>query len=1075
MKKFTLILIGVFFASMVVFSQQKKITLNLNNVTVKEALEAIKKTGGYTYWFDAKDLDITQKVSINVVSKNIDEILVLLFNGQKVDYTIKNGNIVIRKSDKKNIPIQKKTELNKINGLVTDSKGEPIIGANIFIKGESIGTISDINGKFYIQASENDILSVSYIGFKPQDVLLTDKKTITINLIENQKLLDEVVVIGYGQVRKGDATGALASIKADDKVRGFAPNAQDMLAGKVAGVSITSEGGSPNGMSYIRIRGGSSLTASNDPLIIVDGVFIDNQGMNGVGNILNTINPTDIESFTVLKDASATAIYGSRASNGVILITTKKGTEDKLKIVYDGNMSIGMHKKGVDVMTGDEYRVFLKENYSNSSIYDQMSIRQGLVNTDWQNVIFQTTYNKEHNLSFYGSFSKKFPFRVSFGYTNQDGILKTSKMERYTGSFSLTPSLFDDHLKITLNGRGMHVNNRFTDWGAVGAAIAMDPTQAVYDKNSAYGGYFTWTGSDGNVIQVATKNPLSMLEMTNDHSSVNNFLGNVQMDYKLHFLRDLRFNLNAGIDYSKGNGTKYISEFSPSDAIYGGYDSQWNQKRNNSSFDFYSQYTKDLDLLDSHFDIMGGYSWQHYWMSGDNVGYRIAQFDKYGDPVLVSKSNYETEHYIVSFFGRMNYDIKDKYLLTLTLRNDGSSRFSKSNRWALFPSVALAWRMIDESFVKNIEAISNLKFRLSFGMTGQQDINQGDYPYIATYLKSSGDQANYLRGYKDGEPIWVSLLRPEAYNPNLKWESTATYNTGFDFGFLKNRIEGTVDLYHRYTNNLINAETKTTAGTNFKEYVAANVGNLENTGFEFAITGRPIAKKNLTWEIGTNLAYNKNKITKLSIGDDKDTKISSGVVVNMVGYATNMYYVYEQIYDKNGKPIEGLYKDQNNDGQINEQDLRPYKKAAGDLTYGLNTKLNWKAWDISIAGHGSYGNYNYNAIAANNAGLSATSIYSSETLTNRVKSAIETNFQIAQPLSDYYVQDASFFRIDNIVLGWSFSKQKIIPVSGRIYTAVQNPFVFTKYKGVDPEVFGGYDGNLYPRPLTFLFGVNLNF
>lgn len=1070
----TTMLIFVEFLNAQNYSQP--ITLNLRNATFKEFVKQIESKTQFTVVFRDALVDNKNDISINVSNKPLTEVIksVLAMKGLYANY--KNNTIVITKIESNTLPTEELPAKNKkITGLVTDSKGEPIIGANITIKGGSMGTISDNNGKFTIQAEENDILLVSSIGFKRQEVKLTDKEIISVVLIDDQKMLDEVMVIGYGQVRKGDATGALVSVKADDKVRGFAPNAQDLLTGKVAGVSIINEGGSPNGMSYIRIRGGSSLTASNDPLIIVDGVFIDNSGINGVGNILNTINPTDIESFTVLKDASATAIYGSRASNGVILITTKKGTNEKMKIIYDGNFSIGTRKKEIAVMTGDEFRVFLKENYSDLSIYNEISKLQGLVNTDWQDVIFQTTFNNEHNLSLYGGIGKKSPYRVSLGYTNQDGILKTSKMERYTGSFSLTPTLFDDHLKITLNGRGMHVNNRFADWGAIGAAIVMDPSQAVYDKDSPYGGYYTWLGSDGNVIQVATKNPLSMLEMTKDLSSVNNFIGNIQIDYKLHFFPDLRFNLNAGIDYSKGSGTKYISEFSPSDAMYGGYNSSWNQKKQNSTLDFYGQYSKNIKSFDSHFDIMGGYSWQHYWSAGDGVGYRITQFDKYGDPILVTESNYETEHYIISFFGRMNYDISGKYLFTATIRDDGSSRFSKQNRWALFPSLALGWRLSEENFIKNLNSISNLKLRLSWGVTGQQDINQGDYPYIATYLRSVGDQANYLRGYENNIPIWVSLLRPEAYNPNLKWESTATYNIGLDFGFLKNRIEGSLDLYHRITTNLINATTKTTAGTNFKEYVAANIGSLENTGVELAVNSHPIVKHDFSWEIGANLAYNQNKITKLSIGDDKNTKNVNGVVVNMVGYPTNMYFVYEQIYNANGKPIEGLYKDQNNDGQINEQDLRPYKKATGDVTFGINTKLTRKAWDLSVSSHGSLGNYNYNAIAASYAGLSPTSVFSSETLSNRVKSAFDTNFQISQPLSDYYVQNASFFRIDNIVLGWSFGKSKLVPISGRLYSSVQNPFVFTKYKGIDPEVFGGYDGNLYPRPLTILFGTNLNF
>lgn len=965
---------------------------------------------------------------------------------------------------------------NTVKGVVKDEAGEPIIGASVAVKGTTNGVVTDVDGRFALSNVKSGAAIVfSYITYISQEVQYQGQPELLITLVEDTKMLDEVIVIGYGQVRKGDATGALTSVKADASVRGFAPNAQDMLTGKVAGVTITSEGGSPSGGASIRIRGGSSLSASNDPLIVVDGVFIDNQGLGGVGNILSTINPTDIESFTVLKDASATAIYGSRASNGVILITTKKGSEGRLRITYDGNVSVSTPKKKIDVLSGDEFRSFVKNEFAGSSTYDEMVGKLGTANTNWQDEILRTTVNTEHNISVYGTANKVLPYRVSFGYTSLNGILKTSKMERYTGSFTLSPSFFNDHLKVSLNGRGMYINNRFADQNAIGAALSMDPSQSVYDDNSPFGGFFTWTGNDNNIIQVATKNPVSMLDMTEDKSDVYNFIGNAQFDYKLHFFPDLRLNLNLGMDYSKSEGTKYISELSPSDYAYGGYDQSWDQKRRNSTLDFYAQYAKDFSFLDSRFDVMGGYSWQHYWREGSNVGYRITRYDEYGNPKLDSQSNYETEHYIISFFGRLNYSIKDRYLLTFTLRNDGSSRFHKDNRWALFPSVALGWRLSEENFLKDVSAISNMKLRLGWGMTGQQDINLGDYPYMPTYMHGVGDQASYMRGYNNGTPVWVSLLRPEAFNPDLKWETTTTYNAGIDYGFLNNRIEGSIDVYHRKTKDLINAETKTTGGTNFKEYVAANIGDLENTGFEFAINGRPIVTKDFTWEIGTNFAYNRNRITELSATGDKNAKRQVGMNVHMVGHAANMFYVYEQVYDENGKPIEGFFVDRNNDGQIGEDDLRAYKNPTPDWTVGFNTKLIWKAWDLSIAGHGSLGNYNYNAIAANNAGLSASSIYSNEFLSSRVKSAFDTNFQTGHPLSDYYVQSASFFRIDNIVLGWSFKQSKQFPLNGRVYGSVQNPFVFTKYDGLDPEVFGGYDGNVYPRPVTFLLGVNLNF
>lgn len=963
-----------------------------------------------------------------------------------------------------------------VQGVVKDVNGAPVVKASVTNKHKKTGTVTDENG-FYrlLSLAPGDTLVFSFAGYETIEVPYNGPE-LNITLKEDIRQLQDVVVIGYGKVRKGDATGSVVNVKVDDKQRPGSLYAQDLLVGKVPGVTIVNEGGAPTGNSFIRIRGGSSLSASNDPLIIIDGVFIDNRAINGTGNLLGTLNPGDIESFTILKDASATAIYGSRASNGVILITTKKGSAGGLTISYDGKYSVSSRKKEIEVMSGDEFRVFLKERYGNLSLYDEIFRKQGLINTDWQDAVFHRPFNTENNLSLSGAITKNLPFRLTVGLADMDGILKTSRSDRKTASFSLTPSLFNNDLKINLNGRGMLVKNRYANWDAIGAAVAIDPTQPVYDENSPYGGFFTHLGSDHQIIQVATKNPLSMLEMTRDASEVHNFIGSAQFDYRLRFIPGLHAILNTGLDYSEGEGGKYISPFSPSDYMYGGYDASWEEMRRNSSLDFYLQYTRDLGFLDSRMDLTGGYSWQHYWLGGSNIGHRITNYDEHGDPLLVSQSNYATEHYILSYFGRLNYSMQNKYLFTFTLREDGSSRFSRQNRWSLFPSAALAWKLSEESFLKGSDAVSNLKLRLGWGITGQQDINQGDYPYIATYLGTIGTQANYLRGFNpDGSPIWVSLLRPEAYNSHLKWESTTTYNIGVDYGFLKGRIEGSLDLYRRETKDLINVETKTPSGTNFKEYVVSNIGSLENTGVELAISGSPIENKTFTWELGANLAYNKNKITKLNGGDDKDTRLINGVVVNMVGEAANSYYVYEQLYNENGKPIEGFYKDQNKDGLINEQDLRPFRKSMPDLTIGLNTRLTWRSFDLSISGHGSLGNYNYNAVAANNAALSITSVYASEYLTNRVKSALETNFEVTQPLSDYYIQDASFFRIDNILLGWSFDKTRFLPINGRIYANVQNPLVFTKYDGVDPEVFGGSDGNIYPRPVVFLLGLNLNF
>ena len=963
----------------------------------------------------------------------------------------------------------------RLNGRITDENGQPVAGAVVYVKGTSNGTTADSEGVYQLSGLKSgDIIVFSLIPSE-KELVYNGESSLDVVLEEKSFQIEDAVVIGYGQVRSGDVTGSLTSVKVDEMQRGFAPRAQDLLVGKVAGVSIINEGGAPSGNSYIRIRGGSSLSANNEPLIILDGVYIDSQGINGAGNILSTINPSDIESFTVLKDASSTAIYGSRASNGVILITTKKGSSDgkKVRFAYDGNISVGFLPKKIDVMTGDEYRVFLKDRFGDTSLYSEMASRTGLVNTDWQKEIFRPAVNTEHNLSVYGSAGKWMPYRISMGIADINGILKTSKNDRYTLSIALSPHFFKDHLKLDLTGRGMYAKNRFADWGAVGSAIHMDPTQAVYDPDSPYGGYFAWMGSDHKVIQVATSNPVSTLNMLHDEAWVYNFKGNAQITYECFYLKGLSLNASGSIDTSSSKGHKRYDPWMASDYMYGGYDSHWTQKITNTTINTYFKY--DLHTKAVHFDIMGGYEWQKYWRKGWTNGNRITQYDIYGDPIVVDDNGYENAHYLISFFGRSNLSVLDRYLLTVTIRDDGSSRFAKKNRWALFPSLALAWRISEEPFMKNVDWLSSLKLRLGWGITGQQEINV-DYGHIRSYLHSTGTEVGYIRGYNGGAPIWSELLRPESYNPDLKWESTTTYNIGIDWGVLKGRGSGSIDVYHRTTKDLINLSTRRNAGTNFKEFVATNIGSLENIGFEMSTDWIIFDRKDFGWDVSANVAYNHNKITRLASGDDSDVRLQSGMTVNMVGQPANSWYVYEQIYDDNGKPIEGLYVDRNGDGEISSADLRPFKHSSPDWTLGLRTKLRWRSFDFSVSGHGSFGVYNYNAVAADNAALSATSIYVSETLLNRAKSAFETNFEIGQPLSDYYVQDASFFRIDNIILGWSFQKQVLSSrlFSGRLYLNVQNPVTFTRYKGQDPEVFGGYDGTLYPRPATFLLGVSFN-
>ena len=966
-----------------------------------------------------------------------------------------------------------------VNGVVKDPTGEPVIGANVIIKGTTNGTVTDVDGKFMLAASKGDIISVSFIGYKMQELPATSNMNIL--LAEDSQMLENVVVIGYGTVKKNDATGAVTAIKPDEKNRGVQVSPQDMLMGKVAGVSVASSTGQPGSSSSIRIRGGSSLSAKNDPLVVIDGVIMNNSAPDGLSNPLSTVNPADIESFTVLKDASAAAIYGSRASNGVIIITTKKGKSGSVKINYSGNVSISTKRNKVDVMSGDEYRDYITNSPNvTEGMLTALDLHPG-VSTDWQDEVLRTAVSTDHNLSAYGSVKEFMPYRVSFGYTDQNGILKTSNFQRYTGSLSLTPSLFNDHLNVNLNAKGVYIKNRFADTGALGSAVAFDPTKPVYN-NSKYGGFFTWTGDytpDGTRSTSAGVNPVSMLEMVDDRSTAKSFIGNAQFDYKFHFLPELRVNMNMGIDYTSVEGKKYVDpnapgSYQPDDDATGSRNI-YNNSHNNKIFDLYGQYSKDFESISSHFDVMAGYSYQSYRTKTDKVTYYLSRRpETFGQNTTVSNEYKETDtkYVLASFYGRMNYSLMDKYLLTFTLRDDASSRFAKNKRWGLFPSLALGWKLNEESFLKDFNSLDELKLRLGWGVTGQQDINQGDYPYLSFYREGKGG-AMYPIYDAAGNVTWVNVIAPTAANPNLKWETTTTYNVGVDYSFLNNRISGSVDGYIRKTKDLINAEVNVPAGTDFAEYVVSNIGSLENKGFEFSINTRPVVGKDFNWDLGFNIAYNKTKITELTYNDNSDSPgkrfESTGgdgglrLKIHSVGYAPGSFYVFQQVYDKDGNPIEGEYVDRNGDGVVNDNDLYRYKNPVADVMMGFNSKFSYKNWDLGFNGRISLGNYNFNATAANAA------------LSNKPTSALKTGFQTRQRLSDYYIQNASYLKIDNITLGYNVNKFLATGCNARFYATVQNPIVITKYDGLDPEVNDGMDNNVYPRPITVLFGVNINF
>lgn len=977
-----------------------------------------------------------------------------------------------------------------VKGHVKDTTGEPVIGANVLVKGTTNGTITDFDGNFMLNVPKDAILSVSFVGYKSAEVKAAS--TVMVTLEDDSQVLDAVVVIGYGSVKKNDMTGSVTAIKPDKLNKGLITNAQDMMTGKIAGVSVISKGGAPGEGATIRIRGGSSLTAENDPLIVIDGLAMDNKGVKGLANPLSMVNPNDIESFTVLKDASATAIYGSRASNGVIIITTKKGQAGaRPTISYDGNVSVSTVKSTVDVMDGDQFRSFIKDIWGeDSEAYSKL----GNANTDWQKEIFRPAVSTDHNLTISGGL-KNMPYRVSFGYTNQNGIVKTSKFERYTASVSLAPSFFEDHLKINANLKGMIAKNRYADGGAVGSAVSFDPTQSVRSDDPYhqyyFDGYFQWNTDASSLNDDTWKrtfngnapgNPVALLEEKDDRAISKSLIGNLELDYKFHFLPDLHAHVNGGMDLSTGKQYTDVSPYSSTNNYYGSYG--WEQKdKYNLSLNAYLQYSKDF--TDKHrFDVMAGYEWQHFHDTSDQEYWGLYPLsnnvvENRGQRYNNTSSGSATESYLVSFFGRVNYTLLDRYLFTATVRQDGSSRFHKNNRWGLFPSFALGWKLKEEAFLKDVDVLSDLKLRLGYGITGQQNINSGDYPYLAVY-ETNKDGAYY--------PILGegTTYRPNAYNPDLKWEKTTTYNVGLDFGFLNNRINGAVDYYYRKTTDLLNS-VFVSAGTNFKNKVLSNVGSLENSGIEFSINSKPVVTTDWTWDLGFNITYNKNEITKLTTGDSENYYVAAGdnigggrdmkAMAHAVGHPASSFYVYQQVYDENGKPIENEFVDRNGDGTINGDDRYFYKKPTADVLMGLTSRLSYKSWDFSFSLRASLNNYVYNSVEAGGSDCNPTSVYSFGALNNRPLMGVANNIQSKNDntlLSDYFVQNASFMKCDNITLGYSFKKLFGAPIGGRVYAAVQNVFTITKYKGLDPEVEKGLDNNIYPRPLTTLIGLSLN-
>ncbi|MBO5470837.1 MAG: TonB-dependent receptor [Bacteroidales bacterium] len=971
----------------------------------------------------------------------------------------------------------------EVKGVVVDQVG-PIIGATVIEQGTTNGVSTGLDGDYVLTvSSENAVVEISCIGYATQ-TFVASQLPATVTLGEDTEFLDEVVVIGYGTVKKEDMTGSVATVEADAINKGMITSPADLLKGKSAGVVVTPGSGAPGAGATIRIRGGSSLNATNDPLIIIDGLPVSNDGVSGMADPLSSINPSDIESFSVLKDASATAIYGSRASNGVIVITTKKGAKTKTgvpQINLDYSTSLSHVSEYVDVLSADQLRNLMNERVQAGLLNADAIAALGEADTNWQKEIYQLANTHDANLSVSGRVgmgkTAVLPYRVSGGFMSQEGVLMTDKMNRGTVSLNLTPQFFDNHLTVSLNGKGVFTANNFANQGAIGQAVRMNPTHPVFDSSDkGIAGYYVHRDGAGNVNTMAVQNPVAMITQKKDQSNAARFIGNAQFDYKIHGLEDLRLNLNLGMDYASSHGfteSPQGSEQSYHDTAQSGsgYHSDYTYERMDKTLEAYIAYNKDFNG-GHHFDAMAGYSWQQFYYKSTNKSWKLT------DNSILGESTPAGELFLVSFFGRLNYSYDNRYMVTATLRRDGTSRFS-NNKWGLFPSVALGWNIGNEGFLKDNDVLTTLKLRASWGQTGQQGVG-GYYDTQATYY------TNLLGSYYYFGGGLVNPITALGYNADLKWETTTTWNVGFDFGFLDDRITMGLDAYWRETTDMINYIPVPALG-NLTNYLNSNIGSLVNKGIEFDINATAIDTKDWTWSIGANLSYNNTEITKLTASPNDKTGVETGgisggvgnnIQMHQVGHAPSSFYVYQQVYDQDGRPMEGVYVDRDENGVINADDKYFFHKPAADFTMGLNTTLTYRNWTLAASGHGSLGNWVYNNVASD--GEMLADLWTNSFTSNRLESALWSNFSQACYLSDYYIKDASFFKLDNVTLGYTFPQvfksAKLDRAFGiNIYATVQNVATITKYEGLDPEIFSGIDNNLYPRPRTYILGVKFNF
>ena len=941
-----------------------------------------------------------------------------------------------------------------VKGTVTDkANAMPLPGVNVLVKGTTTGTSTDFDGKYTLNNVNNgDVIVFSYLGFITQEIVYSGQATIDVSMSEDAAQLDEIVLIGYGATTKQDATGAVDKVNSEDFNRGAIVAPQQLIAGKAAGVNVTPGGGAAGGGAEIRIRGGASLSANNSPLIVVDGLPLDQRGVQGNANALNAINPADIEDFVVLKDASATAIYGSRASNGVILITTKKGRANQpLKLEYDLQASLETVNNKVDVLSAQQFR----DIQSTSSEFDPSL--NGDASTDWQDQIYRTGVGAIHNITVSKGY-ENFNFRVNYNHVSDEGTLQNDLYERNAINTSFVQRLLDNDLKLTLTAKAVQDEFSFADQGSIGAAAQFDPTQSVFDEN----GNYTQLGDPLSPV-----NPVWLLDSDNrvNRNTNQRVIANFNVDYNLPFLDGLKFVLNAGVDYNETDGFVF-SRGNPNNPESIDFNSEYTGIDRNQNLDFYFNYKTNVESINTVMDFTAGHSFQEFYTRSDRQ--QTLADGSFGEvPTVINRNALE------SYFARASFDIADRYLISAIYRRDGSSRFSEDNRWGNFPAVSVGWKVSNESWMED-SFFSNLKVRGGWGIQGQQEIGP-NYGYLGIYSPAVTNQVSVQFGNN-----FIPTLRPDAFDANLKWEETTQYNVGLDFGFFNNRLTATIDGYYRETEDLL-AQIPAAAGSNLSDQITTNVGATRSRGIEVALNGTLIQTEDISWNMNFNVTFQDIEITKLTLGDDPEFSIPRGGIAGGTGNTIQLwkpgldpttFFVYRQVYDDNGNPIEGAYVDVNGDNQITTADRQAYKKATPDAFIGFTNNFTYKNLDLSFTFRGNFGNYVYNNVASDRGNLAVILDAAGNYQPNAHTSVLDTGFRGQQLFSDYYIRRADFVRLDNLSIGYTIPMDK---VQLRLSLTGQNLFVITEYEGLDPEISGGIDNNFYPRARTYVLGLNLQF